>query len=1369
MTRYVCLIGTALCVLVWCESTNAQNKEPNLISRALKGKKTQRSNNTFRASIFKPLQHINPTSRSKSLARNTAFLRVDRPSVDLLREKDSPLLELTIPFEGSDLVLDLFAESPVAEHFKVRTSDGAEIHPSPGLHYRGTIKGDNQSIAAISIYEGEVLGMISTSSYGDIVIGKWPEYGEDHVIYREDDLIQDQDFSCSALLPPGQEFEAVEKKTSRSEEGKCVDVYMEATYNVYQNKGGNNQVINFIGGIFNQVATIYANENLTVRISELFIWTNPDPYDHGSSPDALSSFMDERPHFNGDVGQLIDMTGNGNGGRAYINVICSNTHNVGYCDLFSSYSNFPTYSWSVNVVTHELGHNLGAYHTQDCIWGPDNCTAIDGCAPSNVTVGCGTCEDPGVPSKGTIMSYCHLENGIDFNLGFGPEPGDVIRARVNAASCLSSCSGGSNGCNLVITDIEITNATCGNDNGKLTVQIEGSSGNVTYDIGDGPQSSNTFTGLALGTYTVVVNNGISCERQMTASVAMTSQAPALGIIVTNTSCHGDDGVIELEGSGGLAPYSYRVGSTTKSNPIFTGLAAGDYTAIVTDNAGCSTSKELTVFTEQSPVLSAAIQHTSCGQENGTIQLTAENAVEPLNFTVGTTTSTSGLFEQLSPGSHQATVTDDNGCTEQIEVSVNSSQPIEASLEIVNTECGKQNGSIFINASGGSGVVSYILGQEISDSPTFANLAAGNYVATVADTAGCEVILEASVATSDSLALQVDATMTSCGLQNGRIALEASGGAGSKIFKINDGEFSTANVFADLKGGTYTVAVQDENQCKIEQIVHISESTPLVLSLQSFNTRCGRSNGQIHLRAQGGTEPYRYMINDQQTIQKTILEDLSPGKYEVVVADSMSCTDQSIIEIKESIAPTLEYETNPASCDKENGRIELTGRGGQTPYQFSLGQGFDVSGSYANVDTGTYLAILKDASDCLDTINVVVGYDDQYKAPLLPDQSPICDGALAILNTGLLSDQDVHWTFNENKMPVTAATLEARNPGIYEATVIYHPQCTLSARTSVESRPNPVVQLDTDISLCQGDTYVLKNVDPDYTYYWSNQASGPEVAFANSGLYSLEVTNKHFCSVELPVNVSIIEPVALQSSQTNLQICQGHEVQLAVQGADEYSWTSDDPTFNATTVSDPIVTPEEDRTYTVVGRNECFFDTLDFTVRLYENNLAVVQDTQIIEGSPLQLSVDGGTEFQWTSTSHLLDCVDCERPTLRPERSGIVNVSYTDRNGCLWEDQIDITVVPLSQVIPPLTNIISPNNDGKNDKLVFEGIERFQGARLEIFNQDGNLIYQDRAYENDWQGEISQGHLPEGVYFYMLTLLLDDRTFRFDSDLTLIRD
>jgi hypothetical protein len=168
----------------------------------------------------------------------------------------------------------------------------------------------------------------------------------------------------------------------------------------------------------------------------------------GSTSAILSAFSDhiDTLNYDGRLAHFLSTRSLG-GGIAYIDVICSTTNPTAVStSLTTTIVPFPTYSWNVEVVTHEMGHNMGSWHTHRCVWNGNN-TQIDDCgnvwATNNGSnpegLACYNVNAPILPPEngGTIMSYCHLLSnvGISFNLGFGTQPGNIIRNRYTNASC----------------------------------------------------------------------------------------------------------------------------------------------------------------------------------------------------------------------------------------------------------------------------------------------------------------------------------------------------------------------------------------------------------------------------------------------------------------------------------------------------------------------------------------------------------------------------------------------------------------------------------------------------------------------------------------------------------------------------------------------------------------------------------------------------------------------------------------------------------------------------------------------------------------------------------------------------------------------
>ena len=65
------------------------------------------------------------------------------------------------------------------------------------------------------------------------------------------------------------------------------------------------------------------------------------------------------------------------------------------------------------------------------------------------------------------------------------------------------------------------------------------------------------------------------------------------------------------------------------------------------------------------------------------------------------------------------------------------------------------------------------------------------------------------------------------------------------------------------------------------------------------------------------------------------------------------------------------------------------------------------------------------------------------------------------------------------------------------------------------------------------------------------------------------------------------------------------------------------------------------------------------------------------------------------------------------------------------------------------NGFSPNNDGINDVLKVEGLEKTKTAALSVFDSNGREVFQAKSYKNDWDGTKNGQSLPDGTYFYTL--------------------
>ena len=433
------LTALLLCVLILPAVGQSNDHAGRVSARILD---QRRSGVTFQAvDLFDRLPPSTMTRELWSQAvRNAEILRYDRQAAGVLIAANPEFITLSIPTATGIIELDLQRARVTTNDFIARrASDGQPVERAASVHYRGMVRGSAGSVVSISVFPEELMGIVSDVS-GQQVIGRFEDAPPDlHVLYHERDLLGTSGAVCATPDSPPKKHLKGTQGNGSMKSMRCVHWYWEVAHDIFLNKGSVVLATNYATGLFNESATLFDNDGVDVVLQEVFVWDVPSPYNAASSGGRLSQFGTTRTSFNGDLAHLLDY--GGMGGVAWVGTLCSGTSaRMAYSGIHSGFNNVPTYSWSVMVVTHEQGHNLGSRHTHDCVWNGNN-TAIDGCGPA-AGYSSGTCPVAPVPPSavgGTIMSYCHLNVGINFANGFGPQPKQLIIDRVNSAACLLAC------------------------------------------------------------------------------------------------------------------------------------------------------------------------------------------------------------------------------------------------------------------------------------------------------------------------------------------------------------------------------------------------------------------------------------------------------------------------------------------------------------------------------------------------------------------------------------------------------------------------------------------------------------------------------------------------------------------------------------------------------------------------------------------------------------------------------------------------------------------------------------------------------------------------------------------------------------------
>jgi|GEM_PF-2463487 gliding motility-associated-like protein len=350
---------------------------------------------------------------------------------------------------------------------------------------------------------------------------------------------------------------------------------------------------------------------------------------------------------------------------------------------------------------------------------------------------------------------------------------------------------------------------------------------------------------------------------------------------------------------------------------------------------------------------------------------------------------------------------------------------------------------------------------------------------------------------------------------------------------------------------------------------------------------------------------------------------------------------------------------------------------------------------------------------------------------------------------------------------TSNVLTGVTAGVYNLTITDAINNTLLVESlNIGDGDMLLLELGADTTLCGEDQFIIQGEAQGLTsiaWYWNGnfwaETSTTELQVSESGLFSALGMNDFGCEITDTIQILFAEFPEATIITSDTTICYSDTIMLAaetVAGA-EYTWESSSGNLSNPNDLIPLVYPADSvELFTFVSSNNCGTDTATISITRQYSNVSAGRDTCIAAGKRIMLNATGGVSYQWMTTEYELSDYSIPNPVTSPSDSTWYIVQITDSLSCHYLDSVYVAVIEDPLRFIPIINILTPNKDGHNDLLVFPGLEKYEGSRLQVFNRWGGTVFKSTDYQNDWDGTKNGELLPAGIYFYHLQVEKQER-------------
>jgi gliding motility-associated-like protein len=573
-----------------------------------------------------------------------------------------------------------------------------------------------------------------------------------------------------------------------------------------------------------------------------------------------------------------------------------------------------------------------------------------------------------------------------------------------------------------------------------------------YNWGDGVTTASRYVAEG-GAYILQVTADNGC--MATVSKQVTARpSPVFEIQGDTTYCEGESTVLSVPNT--FDSYDWSTGDTMSSIEV---AMPGNYRIELFNEFGCGAAQEVEVV--ELDILDPILPNEAIVCTGDSLVLNAGNNYREYLWDDG---STDAIRLVTSQGNYSVTLTNFNGCIQELETQVGEVAPQFPEIVGANAVCEGQGLGLFVRGS----FPSYRWSTQDTTAAITVRTA-GTYIVTITDRNGCQTTDQKSVDLLPSPKVQLNGLPYFC--EGASTVLEAEVDGGD--FEWTDGQ--TTNTITVTEPGNYGVFVRSSNGCTVVEQVTVEEFKNPTPEISGLPQIC--SDEEALLDAGSGYVRYSWSTGSlEPTI--TVAE---AGTYSVIVTDTSGCQGEATYNLRVNAIPEPIISGKGEICPDE--MIALGTEQSYVSYEWSNGS----QDSTIEVnESGFYSVQVIDENGCegMGNFNVREG-----AVPVIDLQgdSVLCEGGQVQMGVGG-GFATIRWSTGEG-----GTSIDIFEPGVYTVTVTNEAECLQLKSFNIRQVARPVANAGPDLQAdCTEPALALNSsgssIGPEFLYRWT----GPDI-------------------------------------------------------------------------------------------------------------------------------------------------------------------------------------------------------------------------------------------------------------------------------------